>query len=222
MLLNSIRIVNTQYVVYNTLKTHLTSVCSSYLQAALIRDQKKYEEDEPRSAHLIEDITEEDIDGVSIKLDSVRFDQTLVEAYDLNPEQSYPFAKKSDEDVLAKEVKACKKDLSKNVKHISKSDAVKSKKSVVKQAGKTHGKPTVSEVQKKNQIEKERAKPDPVVEKKCDVEGGPETAPVVEEIPVNVGFNAEFEKCMNVDVGPKTVPVVDTSDIEKYCIETGE
>ncbi|MFS8008754.1 hypothetical protein Hanom_Chr14g01276601 [Helianthus anomalus] len=27
---------------------------------------------------------------------------------------------------------------------------------------------------------------------------------------------------MNIDVGPETVPVVDTSDIEKYYIETDE
>ncbi|MFS7976851.1 hypothetical protein Hanom_Chr10g00897201 [Helianthus anomalus] len=66
----------------------------SLLVAALIHDQKKYEEGEPRAAHLIEDIIDVDIDGVSIKLDSVRFDQMLVDAYDLQPEQSYPFAKK--------------------------------------------------------------------------------------------------------------------------------
>ncbi|MFS8019941.1 hypothetical protein Hanom_Chr15g01409711 [Helianthus anomalus] len=74
----------------------------------------------------------------------------------------------------------------------------------------------------KNKIEKELAKTHQVREKKSDVEGCPEIAPVVEEISVNAGFTAEFEKCMNVDVGPEKAPVVDISDIEKYCIETGE
>ncbi|KAJ0914559.1 hypothetical protein HanPSC8_Chr06g0239961 [Helianthus annuus] len=194
------------------------------LVAALIRDQKKYKEDEPRAAHLIEDITQDDIEAVSIKLDTVRFDQMLVEAYDLHPEQRYPFAKTDDDDeeVQAKEVKADEKDVTKKVKHNRKSDPVKNKKTVVKPAGKTHGKPTVSEVPKKNQIEKEREKTDQVGEKKSDVEGGQETAPVFEEIHVNAGKNAQFEEYMNVEVGPETVPVVDTSDIEKYYIETGE
>ncbi|MFS7976850.1 hypothetical protein Hanom_Chr10g00897191 [Helianthus anomalus] len=31
-----------------------------------------------------------------------------------------------------------------------------------------------------------------------------------------------LKECMNVDVGSETVPIVDTSDIEKYYIETGE
>ncbi|KAJ0779276.1 hypothetical protein HanPI659440_Chr06g0224721 [Helianthus annuus] len=62
------------------------------LVAALIRDQKMYEEGEPRATHLIEDITDDDIEAVSIKLDSVRFDQILVDAYELQPEQRYPFA----------------------------------------------------------------------------------------------------------------------------------
>ncbi|MFS7966800.1 hypothetical protein Hanom_Chr09g00778101 [Helianthus anomalus] len=75
---------------------------------------------------------------------------------------------------------------------------------------------------KKKQIEKERAKTDKVGENKSDVEGGPETAHVAEDIPFNAGFNADFAECMNVDVGPETVPIVDTSDIEKYYIETGE
>ncbi|KAM0061877.1 hypothetical protein Hdeb2414_s0004g00141351 [Helianthus debilis subsp. tardiflorus] len=66
------------------------------LVAALICDQKKSEEDEPRAAHLIEDITQDDIEAVSIKLDTAKFDQMLVEAYDLHPEQRYPFAKKAD------------------------------------------------------------------------------------------------------------------------------
>ncbi|MFS7951917.1 hypothetical protein Hanom_Chr07g00600851 [Helianthus anomalus] len=61
--------------------------------AALIRDQKNSDEDEPRAAHLIEDITQEDIEAVSIKLDTVSFDQMLVEAYDLHLEERYPFAK---------------------------------------------------------------------------------------------------------------------------------
>ncbi|KAJ0534409.1 hypothetical protein HanIR_Chr09g0419461 [Helianthus annuus] len=119
------------------------------LVAALIRDQKKYKEGEPRATHLIEDITDDDIEAVSIKLDSVRFDQMLVDAYELQPEQSYPFEKKSDEEVEAKEVKSNKKDVTKTVKHISKCDPEKREKSVVKPAGKTHGKPTVSELPKK-------------------------------------------------------------------------
>ncbi|MFS8008752.1 hypothetical protein Hanom_Chr14g01276581 [Helianthus anomalus] len=114
----------------------------------------------------------------------VRFDQMLVEAYDLQLEQRYPFAKKVDVEVNEKEVKADEKDVTKNVNHNSKSD--------------------------------------PVGEKKFDVEVGPETAPVAEEIPVNASFNADFAECMNIDVGPETVPVVDTSDIEKYYIETDE
>ncbi|KAJ0428459.1 hypothetical protein HanHA300_Chr17g0646361 [Helianthus annuus] len=129
------------------------------LVAALIRDQKKYEEGEPRATHLIEDINDDYIEGVSIKLDSVRFDQMLVDAYDLQPEQSYPFAKKSDEEVQAKEVKADKKDETKNVKHISKCDPVKNKKSVVKLTGKTHGKPMVSELPKKVKLKKNGRKP---------------------------------------------------------------
>ncbi|MFS8008753.1 hypothetical protein Hanom_Chr14g01276591 [Helianthus anomalus] len=97
------------------------------LVEALIRDQKKYKEDEPRAAHLIEDITQDDIEDVSIKLDTVRFDQMLVEAYDLQLEQRYPFEKKADEEVNEKEVKADEKDVTKNVKHNSKSDPVKTK-----------------------------------------------------------------------------------------------
>ncbi|KAJ0485704.1 hypothetical protein HanLR1_Chr14g0533721 [Helianthus annuus] len=50
------------------------------LVAALIRDQKIYKEGEPRATYLIEDITDDDIEAVSIKLDSVRFDQILVDA----------------------------------------------------------------------------------------------------------------------------------------------
>ncbi|MFS8006950.1 hypothetical protein Hanom_Chr14g01255241 [Helianthus anomalus] len=130
----------------------------------------------------------------------------LVDAYELQPEQSYPFEKKSDEEVEAKEVKSNKKYVTKTVTHISKCDPEKREKFVVK--------PTVKRM--------ERAKTDEVGKKKTDVEGGPETAPVVEEIPVNAGFHAEFEECMNVDVGPKTVPFVDTSDIEKYYRETCE
>ncbi|MFS7967177.1 hypothetical protein Hanom_Chr09g00782721 [Helianthus anomalus] len=80
------------------------------LVAALIRDQKKYEEDEPRAAHLIEDITQDVIKEVGIKLDTIKFDQMLVEAYDLHPEQRYPFSKKADEEVQEKEVKVDKKD----------------------------------------------------------------------------------------------------------------
>ncbi|KAM0058415.1 hypothetical protein Hdeb2414_s0005g00170011 [Helianthus debilis subsp. tardiflorus] len=192
------------------------------LVAALIHDQKIYKEGEPRATHLIEDITDDDIEAVSIKLDSVRFDQILVDAYELQPEQSYLFAKKSDEEIEGKEVKTNIKDETKTVKHISKCVPEKRKKSVVKPASKTHGKPPVSDVLKKKQIEKELAKTDEAGKKKTNVESGPETAPVVEEIPVNAGFHTEFAECMNVDVGPERVPVVDTSDIEKYYIETGE
>ncbi|KAF5789632.1 hypothetical protein HanRHA438_Chr09g0385541 [Helianthus annuus] len=98
------------------------------LVAALIRDQKKYEEDEPRAAHLIEDIIQDDIESVSIKLDTVRFDQMLVEEYDMQAEQRYQFAKMADEEVQAKEVKADEKDVTKKVKHNRKIDLVKSKK----------------------------------------------------------------------------------------------
>ncbi|MFS8000327.1 hypothetical protein Hanom_Chr12g01177031 [Helianthus anomalus] len=49
----------------------------------------------------------------------------LVDAYELQPEQSYSFAKKSDEEDEAKEVKAYKKDVTKTVKHISKCDPKK-------------------------------------------------------------------------------------------------
>ena len=74
--------------------------------------------------------------------------------------QSYPFAKKSDEEIEAKEVKTNKKDEKKTVKHISKCDPEKRKKSVVKPAGKAHGKPTVSEVpKKKNKLKRSWRKP---------------------------------------------------------------
>ncbi|MFS7913114.1 hypothetical protein Hanom_Chr02g00138031 [Helianthus anomalus] len=64
--------------------------------------------------------------------------------------------------------------------------------------------------QKKKHIEKVGAKTAPDVKKKSDVEVGPKTTPVFDEIPVNLGKNAEVGEDVNVD------------DIEKYYIETGE
>ncbi|KAJ0563587.1 hypothetical protein HanLR1_Chr07g0247151 [Helianthus annuus] len=119
------------------------------LVAALIRDQKIYKEGEQRATHLIEDINDDDIEAASIKLDSVRLDQILVEEYELQPEQRYPFAKKSDDDIEAEVVKTKQKDEPKAEKHITKCVPEKRKKSVVKPAGKTHGKPPVSPVPKK-------------------------------------------------------------------------
>ncbi|KAM0003088.1 hypothetical protein Hdeb2414_s0007g00238571 [Helianthus debilis subsp. tardiflorus] len=143
----------------------------------------------------------------------------LVDVYDLQPEQRYSFAKKkSDEEDQAKEVKAYKKDVTKTVKHISKCEPVKNKKSVLKPAGKTHGKPTVSEVPKKINLKKNGQKPIRLRRRKLMLK----VARKLRLFPVNAGFHAEFEECMNVDVGPETSPVVDTSVIENYYIETGE
>ncbi|MFS7907209.1 hypothetical protein Hanom_Chr01g00068601 [Helianthus anomalus] len=132
------------------------------LVAALIGDQKKSYKNKPRTAHLIEDITQDDIESLSIKLDTVRFEQMLEKEYELHPEQRYPLAKKegdgksvgtnskkmAEEEVQAKEMEADEKYVSNKVKHNTKTDMVKRKKNVVKAASKTHGKPTKSGVPK--------------------------------------------------------------------------
>ncbi|KAM0007169.1 hypothetical protein Hdeb2414_s0149g00814391 [Helianthus debilis subsp. tardiflorus] len=179
-------------------------------------------EDERRVAHLIEDITQDDIKAVNIKLDTVRFDQMLVEAYDLHPEQRYPFAKMADEEVQAKEVKADEKDVTKKVKHNSKSNLVKSKKTVVKPAGRTHGKPTESDVLKKIKFKKNRRKPIRFGRRNLMLKVARKLRLLSKKFPLTQEKNAEFEEYMHVEVGPETVPVVDTSDIEKYYIETSE
>ncbi|XP_035830847.1 uncharacterized protein LOC110869443 [Helianthus annuus] len=149
------------------------------LVAALIRDQKIYKEGEQRAAHLIEDINDDDIEAVSIKLDSVRLDQILVEEYELQPEQRYPFAKKSDDDIEAEVVKTKKKDEPKAEKHITKCVPEKKKKTFVKPAGKAHGKPPVSPSPKKKQTEKKLPKAGEAGKKKILNESGPENARVI-------------------------------------------
>ncbi|XP_035830816.1 uncharacterized protein LOC118480200 [Helianthus annuus] len=171
------------------------------LVAALIRDQKIYKEGEQRAAHLIEDINDDDIEAVSIKLDSVRLDQILVEEYELQPEQRYPFAKKSDDDIEAEVVKTKKKNEPKAEKHITK---------------------CVPEKKKKTFTEKKLPKAGEAGKKKILNESVPENARVVEEIPVNAGFQADFADCMNEEAGQERVPIIDTSDIERYYRETGE
>ncbi|KAM0070434.1 hypothetical protein Hdeb2414_s0001g00013071 [Helianthus debilis subsp. tardiflorus] len=64
------------------------------LVAALIGDQKKFREDEPRSINIIENITQDDIKSLSIKLDMVRFEQVLENEKGLHPIQRYPFEKR--------------------------------------------------------------------------------------------------------------------------------
>ncbi|MFS7928509.1 putative aminoacyl-tRNA synthetase, class Ia, anticodon-binding protein [Helianthus anomalus] len=67
---------------------------SSSLQAALIGDQKKFRENEPRSVNIIEDITQDDIESLSIKLETVRFEQVLENEKGFHPVQRYPFEKR--------------------------------------------------------------------------------------------------------------------------------
>ncbi|MFS8025693.1 hypothetical protein Hanom_Chr16g01478141 [Helianthus anomalus] len=47
------------------------------LQADLVRDQKKFNLDKPRSIHLIEDNMQNNIESLSINLDTMRFEQLL-------------------------------------------------------------------------------------------------------------------------------------------------
>ncbi|MFS8002017.1 hypothetical protein Hanom_Chr13g01197141 [Helianthus anomalus] len=68
------------------------------LVAALMRDQKRFNPDEPRLIHLIEDIMQHDIESLSIKLDIVRLEQLLENEKGLHPVQRFPFAKKEDKE----------------------------------------------------------------------------------------------------------------------------
>ncbi|MFS7972596.1 hypothetical protein Hanom_Chr09g00846651 [Helianthus anomalus] len=106
----------------------------------MVRDQKKFNPDEPRSIHLIEDIVQDDIESLSIKLDIVRLEQLLENEKGLHPVQRFPFekkkeneekevgpipGKKADQTVQPSEKKADQKHVSKTVKHSPKATKVK-------------------------------------------------------------------------------------------------